>query len=62
MLAGFMTINEAAEKWGLAPRTVQMLCEHGKVKGAGKFGTVWAIPCDAKKPTADRNKKYSPDK
>ena len=46
----YMTIKEAAEKWGLSVRRIQEICELNKVPGVKKFGRAWAIPKDAKKP------------
>ena len=45
-----LTVQQAAEKWGLAPRTVQQLCTQGRIPGAQKFGKSWAIPADTEKP------------
>lgn len=52
----YMTIKEAAEKWNLSVRRVQTICSEGDIPGAMKFGTVWAIPIDAEKPTDRRIK------
>lgn len=52
----YMTIKEAAKKWGLSVRRVQEICVNGKVPGAMKFGREWAIPKDAKKPEDKRIK------
>ena len=46
----YMTIKEAAEKWGLSVRRIQEICELDKVPGVTKFGRAWAIPVDAEKP------------
>ena len=46
----YMTIKEAAEKWGLSVRRIQEICELNKVPGVIKFGHAWAIPVDAEKP------------
>lgn len=54
MIEGYVTVKDIAKKWGVTPRTVQTLCSDGKVKGATKFGDVWAIPADAEKPTDNR--------
>lgn len=54
MIDGYLTVKDTAEKWGLAVRTVQILCAEGKVDGATKFGDMWAIPADAVKPTDGR--------
>ena len=45
----YMTIKEAAEKWGLSIRRIQDICKENKVPGVMKFGTAWAIPKEAKK-------------
>ena len=49
-----LTVRQAAEKWGLSPRTVQQLCTQGRIPGAQKFGKAWAIPADAQKPGGPR--------
>ena len=48
MIEGYSTVKSIAEKWRLTERTVQIMCAEGKIKGATKFGGVWAIPSDAK--------------
>lgn len=54
MIGGYLTVKDIAEKWGLAVRTVQILCAEGKIEDATKFGEMWAIPADAVKPTDGR--------
>ncbi len=54
MIGGFITVKDAAEKWNISPRTVQILCSEGKIEGAAKFGKVWAIPADAERPKDNR--------
>lgn len=46
----YMTIQEAAEKWKITSRRVQVLCAEGRLEGAVKFGRQWAIPADLEKP------------
>ena len=53
----YMTVKEAAEKWAITPRRVQVLCAQGKIPGAIRFGVTWAIPKDAVKPKDGRVKK-----
>lgn len=48
----YMTVSEAAEKWGVTVRRVQMLCNEGRIKGAVRFGPVWKIPVTAVLPKA----------
>lgn len=52
----YMTIKEAAEKWGLSERRVQTICSEGMIEGVIKFGPSWAIPKDAEKPIDHRIK------
>ena len=46
----YMTIAEAAEKWGISSRRVQILCASGRVSGTERLGRSWAIPKEAEKP------------
>lgn len=55
-MEGYMTIKQAAEKWGVTPRRVQALCVEGRIDGAMKFGRDWAIPVDSRKPADGRVK------
>ena len=48
----YITVNEAAEKWGVTKRRVQMLCHENRIKGALRFGPVWRIPSTAVLPNA----------
>lgn len=34
----------AAEKFGITPRRVRVLCEQGRIRGAKKIGRDWTIP------------------
>lgn len=52
----YMTIKEAAEKWGLSTRRVQTICNEGMVPGVMKFGREWAIPKEAERPIDKRVK------
>lgn len=50
MMYGYITIKHAPKDWGISERRVNELCLNGRIKGAVKFGTTWAIPRDAEKP------------
>jgi len=50
-----MTVKDAAEKWGVTPRWVQMLCAQDKIPGAVRFGVTWAIPKNAVRPKDGRH-------
>ena len=52
----YMTIQAAAEKWGISERRIQTLCTTGRIEGAQKFGRQWAIPADVEKPSDARIK------
>ncbi|MDD4494895.1 MAG: helix-turn-helix domain-containing protein [Eubacteriales bacterium] len=46
----YITADQAAAKWGISIRRVQVLCGEGRVPGAAKHGNVWFIPETATKP------------
>ena len=46
----YITTREAAKKWGLSERRVQVLCRQGKIPGVFRLGWAWAIPKGAAKP------------
>lgn len=52
----YISIAEAAEKWGVTRRWVQVLCTKGRIPGLERFGSAWAIPKDAVKPPDARIK------
>lgn len=52
----YMTIKEAAIKWGVSERRVQEICVSNKVPGVIKFGREWAIPKNAERPSDGRVK------
>lgn len=53
----YISIAEAAEKWGITRRRVQVLCNQGRIPGLAKLGKAWAIPKDAEKPADARKSK-----
>ena len=48
----YISVKEAAEKWGVTPRRVQILCNEKKIKGATRFGRNWMIPSGAVLPSS----------
>jgi len=54
MIERYTTVAEIAKKWGVKPRTVQIMCAEGRIVGVTKFGRAWAIPVDADKPKDNR--------
>ena len=55
----YISISEAAKKWEITPRRVQVLCAQGRIPGLTKFGKSWAIPKDAVKPEDKRKRRTS---
>lgn len=53
---GYITVQEAAKKWGITPRQVQILCKANRIDGASRMSRIWVIPENAPKPTIDRRK------
>jgi len=52
----YMSISDAAEKWGITKRRIQVLCVQQRIPGVYKIGNIWAIPNDAEKPVDARVK------
>lgn len=52
----YMSVRQAAEKWGISDRRVRTLCTEGKIPGAFQDGRGWKIPIDTIKPTDGRYK------
>ncbi len=55
----FISVKEAAAKYGLSERRVQKLCEQNRITGAERISGVWIIPSDAGKPADDRTSRLS---
>ena len=51
---GYKKISEVAREWGISERRLNTLCLEGRIDGAEKFGIMWIIPSDAKKPKDER--------
>lgn len=60
----YLSISQTSEKWNLSVRRIQTLCVTGRIPGATKIGSYWAIPSDADKPKDERVKsgKYIKEK
>lgn len=50
----YISVKEAAEKWGISERRVQKLCEGNRIEGVVRFGHTWMIPRKAEKPANQR--------
>ena len=49
----YLKVSEIAERWGVSPRRVRVLCGEGKIPGVVRQGKLYLIPENAVKP-ADR--------
>lgn len=59
-MISYMKISDASKKWGIGERRINTLCLEGRIEGAIKFGTTWAIPVDVERPKDERiiSRKY----
>lgn len=53
---GYLSIKQTSEKWNLSVRWISDLCKAGRIPGAMKIGSYWAIPEDAERPVDARIK------
>lgn len=56
----YISVREAAQKWGISERRVQKLCEGNRIDGIQRFGRSWMIPKVAEKPIDLRKKDDTP--
>lgn len=52
----YISVTEAATKWGLSRRRVLTLCAEDRIPGVSRLGNIWMIPKDAEKPADARIK------
>lgn len=53
----YISVNDAATKFNISKRRVQLLCEQGRINGANMVSGVWLIPENAPKPIDGRKKR-----
>ena len=53
----YISVNDAATKFNISKRRVQLLCEQGRINGASMVSGVWLIPETAPKPVDERKKR-----
>ena len=46
----FISVSEAAKRWGVSERSVRNYCAQGRITGAFLTGKTWNIPTTAEKP------------
>lgn len=51
-----LSIRQTAEKGRISGRRIQRLCSEGRIPGATKIGSYWAVLADAEKPKDERIK------
>ena len=54
----YISVKEAAEKWGISERRIQRLCSEDRIKSVIRFNGVWAIPKNSEKPQDQRKSNY----
>ena len=55
----YISVSEAAKKWGISERSVRGYCAGGKIDGAFLTGKTWNIPETAKKPDRINQRHFS---
>ena len=50
VMEGYMTTKEAAERWNISQRQVQIHCKKGRIPGVTTVGTNYLIPINASRP------------
>lgn len=46
----YLKVSEVAQKWGISPRRVRVLCNEGRIAGMIRKGNLYMIPGDAEQP------------
>lgn len=49
-MINYLSVTEAAQKWGVSERSVRGYCADGKIHGAVRKGKTWQLPENAQKP------------
>ena len=57
----YISVTEAAKKWGISERSVRNYCAEGRVSGAILIGKTWMIPESADKPVRKTRSDAAPD-
>lgn len=60
-MEGYMTVQQAAAKWDVTPRQIQLWCKTGKLIGAQKWNRDWVISENVERPPKKHKKKLSKD-
>ena len=57
----YISVSQAAEKWGLSERSIRNYCQQGRIVGAVLNGHLWLIPESAVKPDRKKRRGKVPD-
>ena len=60
-LMDYISVSQAAEKWGVSERSIRNYCQHGRIVGAVLNGHSWLIPESAVKPDRKKRQGKVPD-
>lgn len=50
----YISIKQLSKKWEISTRRIQILCRDGRISGAMRIASTWAVPADAVKPKDER--------
>ena len=50
-IMSYITVQEAAKKWGISERLVRRYCAEGRIPDLAQYDGIWQIPEDADKPS-----------
>ena len=56
IIMNIMSSADAAIKWNISRRRVEVLCSQGRIEGVQRLGGMWIIPENAQKPADARVK------
>ena len=56
IIMNIMSSADAAIKWNISRRRVEVLCAQGRIEGVQRLGGMWLIPENAEKPADARIK------
>ena len=57
----YISVSQAAEKWGVSERSIRNYCQQGRIVGAVLNGHSWLIPESAVKPDRKKRRGKVPD-
>ena len=57
----YISVSQAAEKWGVSERSIRNYCQQGRIIGAVMNGHSWLIPESAEKPERKKRQGKVPD-